>query len=178
MAATPTATTWEAAPVDLATWLPEGPTLVAMCAIPGTGKSTIVQKMFQRQGWTIIELDAIRAKIPGSTGPGDQSVTPQAVRRAHAITHRVLANGGRIVSDATNVQSRVRKELLGQAAQYQANAYLLAVHAPFETAVERNNGRERVVPHDVLERMYQQLLATNQAAPAEGWQGLWTIDND
>jgi predicted kinase len=86
-----------------------------------------------------------------------------------AVSHGIPT----IYWDNTTTQRKYRKELIqvGKKGGYEVNAVYFKV--PFDICVSRNNGRDRIVPHEVLVKMQSQL---QPPVSDEGWDNIITIE--
>ncbi len=107
---------------DLATAYAGGlirPMLIAMCGLPGTGKSTLAAALAQRLGMVHLSTDVTRKRIAGlaSTTRPDESTmaalySPEMTRRTYAALRRQariwLARGMSVILDGTYNDPRER----------------------------------------------------------------------
>lgn len=153
-----------------------GPRLVMMVAVPGSGKTTVVDGVWGRDPrWAVVSLDRLRAVAPGSTGEADQGATGWAVAAGRSMAARAATDGRGIVIDATNVQGRVRREWEAWAAERSLPVGYVVLDVPFDVAAARNRRRERVVPEAPMERMRQRFAATT-AVLADGPHAVVRLD--
>lgn len=127
-----------------------------MCGIPGSGKSTVAEELKRKHNAIRISPDEIRRMLSGDTN--DQSRNADVFAIAHRATESNLLQGNRVVFDATNTRPESRAQLLDLARQTGATSHLHIVNPGLDVCKQRNNGRERVVPADVLERMHGELV--------------------
>ncbi|MER6314426.1 ATP-binding protein [Streptomyces sp. NPDC001581] len=99
----------------------------------------------------VVCLDELRREISGGRA-GDQSVTPAAVARQNILLDEHLAAGQTVLVDSTNVEPRVRANLLELAHRHGRQAVALRFTTDLDTCLERNARRpaDRRVPDDVL----------------------------
>lgn len=109
--------------------------LIAMCGLPGMGKSTIANAW----GLPIIGLDWAREEL--NTGYGDKKGEGQAKSHAQTELKAKLAQGTSVVYDATNLEKDKRDRLMQTANAYMADCIFVHVETPYDTWVSQNKGR-------------------------------------
>jgi predicted kinase len=142
--------------------------------IPGAGKTTVLKPLAERYGLTYINRDDIREEILGDAR--DQSQNKAVWEESNRRTAASLAHGTGVVLDNTFVESWKRKDMISFLHEAGASPIIgVFADVPLTIAKERNKGRDRVVPDDVLEWMH----ATLQKEPpslAEGFDALIGLD--
>lgn len=141
--------------------------MIALMAIPGAGKSTWIEQQGPPAGVTVVSPDEIRLALTGDMSNQDRNAEVFAEARRQAA--EALAAGDDVVWDATNVTARARADILSIAKAARAHAELVVLDVPLAVAKERNAGRERVVPEDVLDRMFGQFHDSLGQIGTEGW---------
>ncbi|WP_168713720.1 ATP-binding protein [Streptomyces sp. A0642] len=98
----------------------------------------------------VLCLDTLRGEIGGD--PGDQSVTPAAVERQNYLLEWHLSEGETVFLDSTNVEPRIREELLGRARWHGRPVIALRFLPDLDTCLTRNALRppNRRVPDSTL----------------------------
>jgi protein phosphatase len=133
------------------------PSLVVLIGAAGSGKSTFAARHFADQ--EILSSDAFREQIAGD--PADQRATGAAFAALHRSLARRLVGGRLTVVDATNVQSRARRPLLGLAAGAGLPAIAIVLDLPASLVLARNAARSaRVVPEAAVRRQLADLRLT------------------
>lgn len=142
--------------------------------IPGSGKTTVLQKFADTYDYAYICPDDIRAELLGDVT--DQSRGDEVWKEAYQRTANALAEGKSVVFDATFTNEAARMELIQFAREHGAEK-IQGVHVdtPLEVAKERNQERERVVPEHVLERMHNK-LQEQQPEISEGFDTIFTLN--
>lgn len=142
--------------------------------IPGSGKTTVLKPLAERYGLTYISRDDIREEILGDAR--DQSQNKAIWEEANRRTAASLARGMGVVLDATFVESWKRKDMISFLHEAGASP-IIGVYAdvPLEVAKERNQGRDRIVPADVLEWMHRK-LQSEPPSFEEGFDALIGLD--
>lgn len=144
-------------------------TLVVPVGPGGAGKSTFAA---EAGIVTVVSLDSLRAELSPTRDAGDQSVTPAAVARQHALLEDHLGTGTTVYVDNTNVEVRVRAGLIEQARRHGRDIVALRFLPHRDTAAARNRARpsNRRVPDDVFAWQYGLArTATPQVLLAEGF---------
>lgn len=98
----------------------------------------------------VVCLDSLRREIGGDEG--DQSVTPAAVQRQNALLEQYLSAGSTVFLDSTNVEPRVRAELVERARRRGRPVVALRFLPDLDTCLTRNALRpvNRRIPDDTL----------------------------
>jgi len=125
-----------------------------MIGAPGSGKSTSASTLAAMFGSVVVSTDAVRGQLWGDESvQGDWAEVSREVNR---LVRRAAASGRNVVLDATHAKRAYRRravEMLRESG-YESVVPML-VHPPLETCLGRNERRERVVPADVVERMWR-----------------------
>lgn len=122
-------------------------TLVAVCGLPGVGKSTVARQVAERVGAEVLRTDVVRKELfddPGYTDAETAAVYDELLARA--ADH--IAAGASVVLDAT-FKTRARREEVRDLAE-RLGAEFRLVHVVCEEAVveRRIAGREGVSDAD------------------------------
>ena len=142
--------------------------------IPGSGKTTVLKPLAERYGLTYINRDDIREEILGDARDQSQNkaIWEEANRRAAASLERGIG----VVLDATFVESWKRKDMISFLHEAGASPIIgVVARISLDVAKERNQGRERVVPNDVLEWMHTK-LENEPPTVEEGFDALIGLD--
>lgn len=130
--------------------------LVVMCGVPGSGKSTAADMMSEAHGYAVVCPDDIREEMLGDAS--DQSHGAEVFAEARARTCDALSDPGipGVVFDSTNVRRRDRVRLVRQilSAASPSRVVCVCMDTGLDECLARNAGRERVVPEDVIYRMF------------------------
>lgn len=142
--------------------------------IPGSGKTTVLKPLAERYGLTYINRDDIREEMLGDAR--DQSQNKAVWEEANRRTVASLAHSTGVVLDATFVESWKRKDMISFLHEAGASPIVgVFADVPLEVAKERNQGRDRVVPDDVLEWMHKK-IQSEPPSLEEGFDALIGLD--
>jgi aminoglycoside phosphotransferase family enzyme/predicted kinase len=149
-----------------------GPCLVLVGGLPGTGKSTLAAALAQRAGCKVIRSDVVRKELAGTLRDVAESAafeqgiySPEWTGRTYAECLRraesLLFEGGRVVVDANFRDDTQRRTFLDAAAHWGVPPILLVCQADAETVRTRLLSRNDDVS-DADWSIYEQA--------AHGWQ--------
>lgn len=144
----------------------ETPIFIMMIGIAGSGKSTIANQV----GFDVVSTDSIRKELFGSEN--DQQNPSKVFEIALNRVRNFIKNGKSVVFDATNLSSKRRKNFLKCLPECKKVAYLVATD--YDVIIKQNESRERVVPRDVIDRMYVNL---NMPSKLEGFDDIIIFKN-
>ena len=106
-----------------------GGALVALCGLPGTGKSHFAAGLARRLPCLVLGSDRLR-KILEPRPTYDREEHARVFRAAHALLELLLAQGYRVIFDATNLTERSREPLYDIAARVGVPLVMVQVDAP------------------------------------------------
>lgn len=140
---------------------PRIPTLYVLIGIPGSGKSTFCKDL----KLPVVSTDSIRYQMFGDEA--DQSNPEQVFFRAYGMVSVCLHCGSDVVFDATSTTEWSRKTLLTKMKNCIGEFRKVAIlfMTPVEECKRRNASRQRVVPEDVIDRQYIQLMRDAHTIP-------------
>lgn len=127
------------------------PDFLMLVGLPGSGKSTYIKRYFN-QNLSVHSSDAIREELSGNVN--NQDINKQVFDLLHKRVKEDLKNGISCVYDATNISWKRRKAFLESLNGINCWKVCHLIATPYEVCLERNQQRERVVPDDVIRRMY------------------------
>ena len=151
------------------------PTVYMTVGAPGSGKSTwwehSTKNGFFPDGKAIrINMDAIRKDLCGNEE--DQSKNHIVAKIADqnlksALAHKIPI----IIWDNTSARPRYRKSVVKEARKADYEVVVVWFDLPIETILERNSKRARVVPEDVVRRIYND-IKKNPPTMDEGFDNI------
>lgn len=133
--------------------LKHGGNLIIMVGPPGAGKTTIAEEIVDKfDNFVIVSPDKIREEVTGDMS--NQSQNEVVFGRVYGQLSAYLEDGRNVVYDATNCRSTYRYKIIDTCKDYACNIICLMSTTPISECIRRNNERNRVVPEDVIEKMY------------------------
>ena len=127
--------------------------LIVMCGLPASGKSTYSQWLAENANFFRVCPDLIRKDLYG-----DENVQGEG-KKVFSIAHYQMATigngGGNVVFDATNIDRKTRKDLVKKMRPHFDIIICKWFSTPLLLCKLRNAKRERQVPEEVLDRMYE-----------------------
>lgn len=141
--------------------------LTMLIGIPGSGKSTYGAKFLKSHPQTVyVSSDAMRLKLFGDEEY--QKGNREVFAAMEAAASQALREGKDVLWDSTNTRSRDRKRTI-EMAHSVPNTVVNAVvfRTLLSVSLIRNAKRKRVVPDDVIRRMY---FAMEMPEYGEGYQ--------
>ena len=132
---------------------PPRPRIILLVGLPGCGKST----WLANQGLRALSSDGIREIL--ADDPTDQSLNARVFATLRYLLRQRLAIGRPVTYvDATHLSVEERRPYLTLAAAYGCDVEAVWFDIPVTVCQERNLGRERVVPAEVIERLSRKLV--------------------
>jgi predicted kinase len=132
--------------------------LIVCRGIPGSGKTTWAMS------WVVDDLgararvnrDDLRAMMHAGCYRGG-ATEPQVIKAEHAIIRELLGAGVDVVCDDTNLTryalEGLQRTAMQAGAEFQVQSFL---DVPLEVCLDRNAGRPKPVPPDVVREMWEQ----------------------
>ena len=140
------------------------PTFTMMVGLVGSGKSTYAKQLAEETNAIICSSDAIREELCGDENSQDNN--EEVFKILHSRIKENLKNGKNVIYDATNINSKRRRAFLSELRRIPCVKKCIIMATPFDDCCEQNNLRNRVVPYEVIERMYKNW---NTPYWFEGW---------
>lgn len=155
-------------------FIDETPSFLMLVGLPGSGKSTYIKKYFN-QNLRVHSSDAIREELSGDVN--NQDINKEVFELLHKRVKEDLRNGISCVYDATNISWKKRKAFLESLKGIKCWKICHVIATPYEVCLEQNRQRDRVVPEDVIKRMY---LNFDIPFYNEGWDDIeiWYPKNE
>lgn len=137
--------------------------LYVMIGLPGSGKTTYANSI-EGENIKVFSSDAIRKELYGDESiQGDNNLI---FRMLESRIEEHLSSGYDAVHDATNLREQNRKKLIQRFRHTGCEFIAVNMLTDYNTCLERNAGRDRKVPEEVIERMNK---GYTRAKLAEGW---------
>lgn len=142
----------------------DNPTLYILIGVPGSGKSTYAEELYQKseRGIALVSSDCIRKSLYGNESCQDN---PKKVfTLAHKIIVDQLAHDFDVIFDATNIYAKDRMDLIRKVCfEVKKEVRFVAIYfdTSIETCIARQDLRERKVPAKVIEKMNRQIDRPN-----------------
>jgi predicted kinase len=121
--------------------MPEQPLLVAMCGLPGTGKSYFAAKLTEQVPFLILETDRLR-KVLVEHPKYSTGEHRRVFRSCYLLIEEYLTKGYSVLFDATNLNEEFRTYLYDISESTGAPLAVLHVTAPQETVRRRLKQRK------------------------------------
>lgn len=144
-----------------------------MVGLPYSGKSVYAEGLREKFGAEIHSSDAIRAEILGDVQ--DQTNNQIVFDTLHKRVISDLSAGKNVIYDATNINYKRRIDMLNRLSKVKCQKVCIVMATPFHECEERSKHRERVVPHEVLVRMYKNFWLPYWY---EGWDAIELVYPD
>lgn len=134
------------------------PTFFMTIGVPGSGKSSCVEKAAAQMGATVVCPDEIRLEITGSME--DQSQNQKVWELARSRIKDALADDHDVILDSTANDVVRRREMISYVRGLFPNITVVGVvfDVSLKVAIERNQNRDRKVPEHVIYRMGKNLF--------------------
>ncbi|PKB79022.1 MAG: hypothetical protein BZY88_15445 [SAR202 cluster bacterium Io17-Chloro-G9] len=117
------------------------PLLVALCGLPGTGKSHFARELVKRVPMLVLETDRLRKILVPKPKyrPGEHR---RVFRVCYSLIEEYIAKGHRVLFDATNLTEDFRQPLYQIAERTEAQLVLVGFTAPSLVVKERLAARQ------------------------------------
>lgn len=139
--------------------------------LPASGKDYYFKENFKDYEVLHISSDNIREKVFGDVN--DQTHHKEVFKLMEDEMINGIKMGVDIYYNATNLSSRRRKNLIEVARNAKVDMVTIILFVPrYETCLERNKKRDRVVPEEAMKRMIKNFEPPHKS---EGWDNMIII---
>lgn len=126
-------------------------TLIVMCGISGSGKSTKAKELASKYNALVVSTDEIRARVFKDVN--DQKHNKEVFQIAYDEINDLIRYANNVIFDATNIKYSSIKELKKNIKHWNdIHKILFIMDTPIDKAIEQNNSRDKIVPTDVINR--------------------------
>lgn len=143
------------------------PILMMLCGLPGAGKSHYAKKISEENDFVIYSSDTIREELFGDINNQDNN--EEVFKELHKKVKENLKNGKNVIYDACNISSKRRRAFLTELKKIPCKKLCVIVATPYEECIRANKLRDRIVPDEVIKKMYK---SWNTPFFFEGWDEL------
>ncbi len=142
---------------------------IMLIGIPGSGKSTLAETLARNYNAVLISTDQLRFQYTGSKENRTKDSCVFAM--AHQQIKTLLNEEQNVIYDATNLSLRDRKKILSLLPESTIKkCYFKSIS--LSAALTRNMKRNRVVPEQVIAKMYHQMQPPTLE---EGWDEITVV---
>lgn len=131
------------------------PIFFMMVGLPYSGKSVYAKELQNKFGGEIHSSDAIRAELLGDVQ--DQTNNQLIFDTLHRRVISDLSDGKNVIYDATNLSYKRRSDMLNRLKRLNCQKVCVFMATPYAECLSRAKTRNRIVPQDVVERMYKNI---------------------
>jgi predicted kinase len=148
-------------------------TAIVGIGVPGSGKSTVLKALAEKDGLAYVCPDDIRAKLTGNAS--DQTRNAEVWDRAYKQITRHLSQGRTVVVDATNAKPEDRQQLVRHCRPLANRILGMWFRTPLDVCLARQARRDRQVP-DAYIRSSHNWLTRHPPRLSEGFDFIIEID--
>ena len=147
-----------------------------LIGLPGAGKTTFAQEWAKKNcNLDIICPDDIRDQLYGDPViQGDWQAVQKEIKQQFQAA---LQQGHSVIYDATNIRRAWRTDLVQSMTHDNLRWIAWQMVTPVKTCLERNQGRDRQVPIDVIID-FAQILNQEPPSTTEGFEAIYDVPLD
>ena len=150
-----------------------------LVGLPASGKTTFAQtikeKMFKNKNTVILSSDDVREELFGDVVNNQEKHHHEKVFfTMQSRTLKFLNNGTNVIYDATNIRRKNRVKIINRLPK-NCIKEVFYINKNIDNILKDNKKRDRVVPEDVIKRMYKQLQIPIYS---EGWDSIGFVSSD
>lgn len=139
-------------------------TVYLLCGIPGSGKTTLSYQLAEQYNAVVHSID----DIPNAWGNHD--IDGKFRKQWIDSINEDLQNGKSVVCDSTSLTSGTRKWILQKLSEFDCEKILIVKAVPVEVCIQRNKGRFREVPENLIKTAARLLEPPTKE---EGWDKIY-----
>jgi len=132
-------------------------TVFMVCGLPGSGKDTYINKNLTFS--PVISLDEIRKEL--KLKPTDKQGL--VIQTAKEKAREYMRKGVNFIWNATNITKKMRSELISFFVDYNSYVSIIFINKPLETVLEQNKNRDKIVPENVILKLYNKMEIPNNS---------------
>lgn len=146
--------------------------LIVMCGIPASGKSTLAEKLAEKENAIIVSADAMREELHGDISNQDNHA--DIFEKVHERIKGLLSEGKNVVMDSTNINRKRRIHLINN--EFKADEYVVYyMNTPIENCLRNDWNRDRKVGVEAINKMYKNLHIPTKL---EGWDEVIFVNQE
>ncbi len=126
--------------------------VIVMCALPGSGKDTYIEKHLQLP---ILSLDDIRREH--KIDPTDRKKNGQVIQLGKEQAKVFMRARKSFVFNATNITAEMRGKWISLFTDYGGKVRIVYLEVPYKQLMKQNRNRSHAVPEAVVHRMISKL---------------------
>ena len=142
--------------------------IIMLVGLPGSGKSTYA-KHIKNENTITISSDEIREELLDNVNDQTNNTLVFETVNNRVIEHLQKKDFSTIIVDATNLSRKYRMNFLNRIKKFNVEKQCMVIAAPYEDCLDNNKSRERVVPEEVMRKMY---LRFEIPQYFEGWDAI------
>lgn len=123
-----------------------------MCALPGSGKDTFINRNFDLP---VLSLDEIRRA--NKISPTDKKKNGRVIQMAKEKAKEMMRIKQSFVFNATNITSDMRSKWISLFTDYGGRVKIIYIEVPYRQLITQNHNRLHKVPEQVIEKLLDKL---------------------